>query len=397
MRRSPWLRACLRFFIASTRCVGVLLALLMPCATELRSQSPSGSTERVALPTPIRTSEAEFTRVGAVAELGDGRVIVSDLPGESIAILTPDLSLATRVGRRGQGPGEFTSLGAMFTLRGDTAVVEEPSYRRWRLVTPRVLLGPIRPGLRHSVDIGLVGVDSSGRTLEVHPSVFVARTTGARSVPIRAYAETLALVRRSRDGSRSDTLASLRGGYLGIADVERTVQGERLKHFLFHPLSAEDQAVMFSDGSVAIVRVDPYRVEWILPDGNRRLGPVRTDGGRPMTNDDRQFAIDSRQPTAFKGVFRPNDFDRWPRRLPAFTNGALLALGNGHVLVRRERRRDDVAQTYDEFDRRGVLVREVSVPDGVRLVGSGRRGVYSVRKDQDDLEAVSLHPWPSSR
>jgi hypothetical protein len=375
----------------------VLVCIIALPTTGLQSQSPSRGVERVALPAPIHTSPHEFTRVAGVAELDDGSVIASDLAGQDVAVLTPELRLAAGVGRRGQGPNEFTSLGAIFLLRADTAVVEEPSYRRWRLVTPSALLGPIRTELRHSVDIALVGVDGSGRTLEVHPSVFAARATGARPVPIRAFAESLALIRRSRDGSRSDTLASLRGGYLGSASVERTVKGERMNHFLFHPLSAEDQAVSFADGWVAIVRVEPYRVEWILPDGTRRLGPVRTDVARPMTAADRQYAIDSRQSRVFKGVFRPNDFATWPRMLPAFTNGALLTLANGNVLVRRERRRDDPVQAYEEFDRRGLLVRELSVPDGVRLIGSGRHGLYSAIKDSDDVEAISLHPWPGSR
>lgn len=377
--------------------VGMLLGLVTLCAGGVQSQSPPTKVERVALPAPIRASPHEFTRVAGVAELSDGSLMVSDLAGEDLAVLTRDLRLAASVGRRGQGPGEFTSLGAIFALRADTAVVEEPSYRRWRLVTPNALLRPVRMEPRHSVDIALVGVDGSGRTLELHPRVFVARATGARPVPIRAFAESLALIRRSRDGSKSDTLASLRGGYLGTADVERTVNGDRMRHFLFHPLSAEDQAVSFADGWVAIVRVEPYRVEWISSDGTRRLGPVRADAARLMTAADRQFAIDSRQSRAFRGVFRPSDFDTWPRILPAFTNGAALALSNGNVLVRRERTRNDASQIYDEFDRRGILVREISVPEGVRLVGSGKHGIFSVSKNVDDVEALSIHPWPSAR
>lgn len=375
----------------------LLFGLTLLLAETARSQQPLNSGVRVPLPVPNRTSPYEFTRVAGVAELGDGRVVVSDRAGEDVAVLTPDLRLLTGVGRRGQGPGEFTSLGSVFPLRADTAVIEEPSYRRWRLVTPDALLGPVRSEPRHSVDIALVGVDAQGHTLEVHPSVFVSRATGARPVPIRAFAESLALIRRSRDGSKSDTLATLRGGYLGTADVERTVGGDRMRHFLFHPLSAEDQAVLFIDGWVAIARVEPYRVEWIRPDGTRLLGPVLSGAARPMTSADRQFAIDSRQSRAFRGVFRPVDFDTWPRSLPAFTNDALLALPNGNVLVRRERARADTSQVYDEFNRRGVLVRQISVPEGVRLIGSGRRGVFSVRKDADDVEAIALHPWPGTR
>lgn len=377
--------------------VALLVGYASLCANVAEGQQSLRRAERIPLAAPIRTSPHEFDRVAGVAELGDGRLIVSDLRGEDVAILRADLQLAGGVGRRGRGPGEFTSLGAVFPLRADTAVIEEPSYRRWLLVTPTALLGPVRSEPRHSVDIALVGVDGAGRTLEVHPSVFVSRATGARPVPIRAFAESLALIRRSRDGSTSDTLATLRGGYLGTADVERTVDGDRMRHFLFHPLSAEDQAVSFADGWVAIARVEPYRVEWILPDGTRRLGPVRADAERVMSAADRQFAIDSRQSRAFRGVFRPSDFDTWPRLLPAFTNGALLALSNGHVLVKRERTRSDSTQIYDEFDRRGVLVREVSVPEGVRLIGSGRRGVYSVTRDADDVEAIALHPWPGAR
>lgn len=375
----------------------LLLGVAALCTASVEGQTAPNRFETVTLAAPTRSSPAEFIRVAGVVELGDGRVLVSDLAGDSVVVLSPDLSLQSGVGRRGRGPGEFTNLGGIFLLRMDTVLVEEPSLRRWRVVTPNSFLGPVRSEPRHAVDIGLVGVDASGRTLEVHPYVFGKRATGAIPVPIRAFAESLALIRRSRDGTASDTLAILRGGYLGTADVERTVAGDRMRHFLFHPLAAEDQAVTFADGWVAIARVEPYRIEWITPDGTRRIGPVRIGAPRVMTNADRQHAIDSRQGSLFQGVFRPDDFDTWPRVLPAFTNGALLALSSGNVLVKRERGRNDPYETYDEFDRRGVLVRAVRVPNGVRLVGSGRSGVFSVRKNSDDLEAVSLHPWFGTR
>lgn len=375
----------------------VLLVLAVLAGVAAPSRSACAQSLKTRLGAPTKSSPHEFTRVHSVAELPDGRVIVSDPRGRTITLLSQDLEIAGTIGRRGQGPGEYVSFGAVFHLRADTAVIEEPSLNRWRLVTPTSLLGAFRSERRPAVNIGLAGVDSQGRTVEVHPHVFAGPTPSAPPVPIRAFAESLALVRRSRDGATADTLAMLKGGFLGVADVERTVQGIRMRYYLWHPLKAEEQAVVFPDGWIAVVRIEPYRVEWILPDRTERLGPNRESARIPMTSAMKQFAIDSRQSQVYKGVFRASDFQRWPETLPPFTDGAVLGMANGHVLVRRELVREGDEQVYDEFDRRGVLLREVAVPGGTRIVGSGERGFYVASADADDLEAIALHPWPASR
>src|SRR5690606_7639560 len=41
-----------------------------------------------------------------------------------------------------------------------------------------------------------------------------------------------------------------------------------------NPLAARDEWAVAPDGRVAIVRPEPYRVEWIAPNGERTMGPV---------------------------------------------------------------------------------------------------------------------------
>lgn len=360
----------------------------------LPAQGRVAATARIAMPAAVASSDHAFTRVESVAELADGSVIVSDIREGLITVLDAELGVTRTVGRRGQGPGEYVNLGAVFHLRGDTAVLVETARRRLRLVTSQTLLGPMRRDEPPPIDLALAGVDSTGRTVEVFASKAGYVAPGTSPVLIIQYAESLVLVRRSREGSARDTIATLAGGYFGVADVERTVRGQRLRYFLQHPIAAADQAVAFPDGWVAVVHGSPYHVQWILPDGSRRRGPPREYRRVRLTTAERQFAIDRRQGPLHQGVFRPEDWPRWPDFLPPFTNGAVLGTGDGHVLVRREMSRADTVQIYDEFDRSGQLVREIVTPRELRVVGAGRRGVYTVRRDDDDLEAILLHPWP---
>jgi 6-bladed beta-propeller len=72
--------------------------------------------------------------VGA-ARLADGRVAVADQLAYSVRIFEADGSFSEAVGRRGEGPGEFVSLGGLFRIGGDSLLAVDQGPR-WTLLDP---------------------------------------------------------------------------------------------------------------------------------------------------------------------------------------------------------------------------------------------------------------------
>jgi hypothetical protein len=75
----------------------------------------------------------------------------------------------------------------------------------------------------------------------------------------------------------------------------------------------------------------------------------------------------------------------FPEFKPPFVANQVLAAGDGTVWVQRSGAADAPPQ-YDVFDRRGELVRQVVLPESVRVVGFGRGIVYVSRTDDDGLQ-----------
>src|SRR5688500_12239189 len=86
------------------------------------------------LPAPNAKLDQEFTRIVAVRELADGRVLVSDA-GERKLFLTDFTSgAASVIGQEGQGPEEYRSVGQLFALAGDSTLLVDQLGARWLLL-----------------------------------------------------------------------------------------------------------------------------------------------------------------------------------------------------------------------------------------------------------------------
>lgn len=79
--------------------------------------------------------DVPLVRVAAVAPLAGGRVAVgTNLPPRAL-IFEPDGTLATTLGREGEGPGEFLSVGSVVALSTDSVAVWDSDRRRLSVFT----------------------------------------------------------------------------------------------------------------------------------------------------------------------------------------------------------------------------------------------------------------------
>jgi hypothetical protein len=167
------------------------------------------------------------------------------------------------------------------------------------------------------------------------------------------------------------------------------------------PLLTEEQGVLFQDGTLAVARLDPFRVDWRSPTGEWTMGEplpvprIRVNARERaafMERNEANFRPPA-QPMPFPTPKRPEPGD-FPDFVPPFPAGAVTAGPAGMLLVRRTLSADYPDRNYFVIDRRGRLVGGFGLAPGEQVVGVGPRTIYVSQKDEDDIVTIRRHPWP---
>ena len=124
------------------RALGFLL-LMLGASARLAGQA---ATPVRPVPAPTLTigaegrPEEEFVRIVMAVRTPSGTIAVVDQAAPEIRLFTPDGRFLRRLGRNGEGPGEFRRIGALFTV-ADTLVAFDPTVRRltWYSVAGNLL------------------------------------------------------------------------------------------------------------------------------------------------------------------------------------------------------------------------------------------------------------------
>ena len=361
-----------------------------------------------ALGPPNAVADEGLTRVLApVRELADGRVVLIDDIERRLLVVDFRGGQMREIGRAGQGPGEYGQLNGLHALGGDTRLVEDRYSRRWIVLVgdrPSLTVNSGVPRVRFAPQLS--GADRSGRVLDVHVMRF-HDTPGIGPMAIRPNAESLLVLVRWRGrgppGSdaaarltlRVDTVRRIRGAGRGQTIAWRPVLPGRppIRWILGNPLYSADQALLFPDGWIALAFPDPYRVEWIAPDGRRIPGAPLSE--RRVAVDDRvkRAVIKWKYPKA-DPQFDPKELPPWPATLPGFLDDALFAAPDGRLVIQRALDPGEPGLTYDFIDRVGKRSARLVLAPDERIVGFGKRSVYVVAKDHDDIEWLRRHAWP---
>jgi hypothetical protein len=235
-----------------------LTGLLLLVATQLQAQT--------ALPAPNGRLIAEFSDLMAIRELADGRVLLFDRKEERLVVGDFPSGSVYDVARKGQGPAEFEFIAALLPLPGDTTIAADLT-RRWLILVGdsvvRKLL-PEHPALQQ-LSLAPLGADVHGHVL--------SRVSGASGPDSTSFA----LVDR-RSGNSDIIVRLANDGRRGPVSFGTTPGLGRGVQFRNLPLRTNESPLLFSDGWVAVVRLDPYRVDWRAPTGSWTLGkpfPIR--------------------------------------------------------------------------------------------------------------------------
>jgi hypothetical protein len=345
----------------------------------------------------LSTSDArergEFTQVTSVRELSDGSVLVADRRERRLVHLNFETEGATEVGRRGEGPGETRGVHRVYAFGLDTTILTDGSSRRWIVFAgdrPVQTLTSNR-ALNEALGPDLWGADRFGRVLGAIPSHW--RT---QQFPDVLTADSLTLVLAHIATQRLDTIAVVRGRGEVTEAVFRTraISADRVGP---NPLKSEDQALLFEDGWVALVRSTPYRVSWRTNTGTIVSGPTLPRSMIRVDNREKCAALGRVATRRESFVCRPETIREWPEYLPPFLPNAITPLPGGHLAIARTPSAATREGVYDVVNRQGELESRLVLPEGERLIGSGRQSVYVLVTDQDDVQAIRRYRWPGAR
>jgi hypothetical protein len=359
-------------------------------AAGAQARAQSAGARSITLPAPNATLPAELTQVSSVRELSDGRLLVVDRSDKTLLLADWAKGKVARLGRNGSGPGEYLQPSELFSLGGDSTLLPDVQNGRWLLLHGATIAETVSPGapaIRSGARLPR-GADHQGHVIFTRGIGVGSRAPG--SVP---RTDSVLLVRVSRATGLGDTLAVLRARPASIK-IQGPADRPTSVSILINPLASGEMAALFPDGWIAIARLEPYRVDWIAPDGQRVLGsPLPFE--RVRLDDDERRVFLERQAARTGGTPRdPSSYPEWPEVMPPFLSGALVPAPDGRLWIRRAPTAANRNPPYDVVDRRGALVARVAVGKDVRVVGFGRAAVYTVVIDEDGIERLERRPLP---
>ncbi len=322
-------------------------------------------------PPNARLSEG-FTAITSVRELKDGRVLFTDPRERRIGLVDFKTNQVTSIGRQGNGPGEFVNVAPLHALARDSSIMVDALARRWLLFASDRIVATVPPeeSILPSRSF-VVGIDTLG-------GLAVSVTSVLGSGGFAGTIDSSEIVRITRRGS-----AAKHQGWMFAGKIPDNPKAMRA-------WPVYDRAFHTKDGWTALIRIDPYRVDWVLPTGVVWLGKPFNVPSIPVTTREKLAFMELRG-----RLGGPEVIPDWPSHVPAVdVTYPVVEAPAGELLIPRVPSADFPARRYDVVDRQGRLVRQIVLPGRSYLIGSGKKSVYSVVLDEDDQNFLQRHPWP---
>jgi len=364
--------------------------------------APAVAQTTVTLSKPQAEFPEPFTQVSGVRELPGGKVLVADIRDKIVQMVDLATGDAVKVGREGQGPGEYALPVDLLAMPGNKTWVVDMMGRRFLEVTPDGKPGETVP-MFSSGGSGMImvsrnsGVDAKGRLYFQAPPFQLG---AGGSISTADGPDSLAIQRWVPGQERLDTVAWIRPPK---NNVSSSGSGGQMMIRIGGSKVYTPQEAWGVDGNGRVARVtqEPYRVIWYdgargTPGQTIPYTPIKvTDADKKAYKEEQRsrapisvsFSAGGGGPNRSSGgaVRPPGESEpEFEETKPAFS-GAQVA-PNGEVWVARYRTAADDKPLYDVFDGAGKLVRKVRLAPRSSVVGFGNGTVYVVRRDEDDLQ-----------
>lgn len=325
---------------------------------------PSNGKLEVAL--PLQPVDESRGGPRSTRELANGKLMIA----EGLRLQIGDFSSG-----KSEIPADLPAMGDLTALSGDSSIYEV--LHGWQILVGEHAIGflptSVTERLVKSLQLETIkGADAFGHLLVVGPPA-----------PSRDSSDVILVDRVS--GERR-TIAAL---YRQPIPTRRTA------------CRAFEYARLTTDGWVAILRANPYRVDWRNPDGTWIHGaPISTpriemnqkerDAYAAWRTKARIATVNSKvQPpppsdsiTTWPDVVCPWVEGFWPRTTP-----------DGKLVVYRVPTSGSPATRYDVVNRGGVVERQLVMPATESILSFGAHSVYVI-VTSDSNQVIRRHPWP---
>lgn len=341
---------------------------------------------------PVKTA-APLKHITAVRELRGGNLLISDASAPSLLRLDPVTGATQPVGSAGAGPDQYAQPGGFYDGAAGAILLADHSGPRALVLSAdgKITSGypTARRGFRSSSDgdNDLTRLDARGL------AYFADRQGLLRGAGMADLPTTSDLIRLDPVKQTEEKITEL-----AIPRSERLPSGDGMiltRGVIGDP--ADGWGVL-PDGRVAIVRANPYRVEWISPAGGTTKGPTQTYDVLPYTEQDREAAIKAFGQAPSVGVSSGSDNKggaspamsrKFAANKPPFFPDDVIVAASGRVWVMRTQPFGAKTVVYDVFDTAGARVDRVALPADSRVVGFGAGAVY-VREGGNQLRKYKL-------
>jgi len=326
-------------------------------------------------------SSADLMGVSGLDVDSRGNVYVADR-SDQLLVFSPQGAVVRKLGRKGQGPGEFDGLHSVHVLPGDSVYAFDPGLQRVTVFPPR------SDRAAYSVNVGTNAMLFSYWALPAIStrSIFAVYRAGFGDGDGRGLhghrKEVLRIL--NPDGS------ILRDSVAAFAESEALVLHGAVEGVTFNPfargpvfaLGSGDRVYAAWNGALAI---DVYSA------AGRRIKTIRpaiAARPRPITTKDRDSVVAVLAGTVpapeVRRAFAEIDSDSWPLFRDMVVDDAdrvwLGLLGRHGEPVH-----------WVAFDQAGAQVASMDLPENVSLRVLRGRMAYGVELDQDDVARVVIY------
>lgn len=259
---------------------------------------------------PVTASTSEvLTATNHVRALGDGSVLVNDVPSRRVLLFDPTLSRVTVVADSTSATGSAYSgrIGSLIPYRGDSTLFVDPASMSMLVVDPAGKLARVMSVPRSEDAMALAvgtfgtpGFDGAGRLVyrpsPQFPMMAQAMGPGGRGgagMPeIPTPPDSAPIMRVDLATRHTDTLGFVRTPRMSF-QVTRDENNRVRVMTELNPLPVVDEWVVLPDGAVAFVRGRDYRVDYIEPDGSRGVSTKIPFEWQRLSDEDKEAFMDS--------------------------------------------------------------------------------------------------------
>jgi hypothetical protein len=351
-----------------------------------------------------------------VRALSNGAVMVNDVMRRRVLLFEPSLSKFTVVIDSGSTTGsamaaavpsaQLIRYDADSTLYVDVAtqalLVIDASGKVARVMAlPR----PTDAIYLSAAAFGPAWVDPKGHLIYrgMRPPKITAPEPGSKvMMSIPQMSDSGPILRADFDQRKVDTVTTLK--VLQPGSMTLTQEGTNISlKMVVNPMDTGDEWGMLPDGTIAILRAHDYHIDWVSPDGKVTSSPKMAFDWKSMTDEQKQFKLDSIRPELQKAIdaqpaqmvptaegprrmrmqFEFVPINKLPDYEPAIAPGALKVDLKGNLwIVPRTSSGASGGLLLDVVNRKGEIMERVQLPKGYALAGFGPLDeVYLLRVD----------------